>query len=76
VKNIEIHALFYFFLTLSLSGLPVLVQQNVDSSRSQPERNDGGSVAVVVPGDEARSVGSPYVDKSCTELNRHRRLPT
>ena len=62
MKKIEIHVLFYFFLTLSLSGLPVLAQQNVDSSGSPPERNDGGSVAVVVPGDEPRSVGSPYVE--------------
>jgi Capsule assembly protein Wzi len=62
VKRIEIHALFYFFLTLSLSGLPIFAQQNVDSSRSQPERNDGDSVAVVIPGNEPRSVGSPYVE--------------
>jgi hypothetical protein len=62
VRKIEIHALFYLSLVLSLSALPVLAQQNVDPSGSRPERSQGGASASVVPGDKPRSAGSPYVE--------------
>jgi hypothetical protein len=62
VKKIGILALFYFALILSLSGLSVLAQENVDSSGSHPDHGQGGTKAAVVPGDKPRSVGSPYVE--------------
>jgi hypothetical protein len=62
VKKIEIHALFYLSLVLSLKALPVLAQQDANSSGLQQGRNQGGAAAAFVPGDKPRSVGSPYVE--------------
>lgn len=53
MKKIEILALFYLSLILSLSGLPVLAQQNVDSSGSQPK-----VASDFVPGGETVNDGS------------------
>jgi hypothetical protein len=61
VRKIELHALFYLSLILALSALPILAQQNEDSSGSHPGRREGGPTAVV-PGDKPRSIGSPYVE--------------
>ena len=62
MKKIEIHALFYLSLLLSLSALPALAQQNVDSSGSHPEHGQSGATAAEVPGGKPRSIGSPYVE--------------
>jgi hypothetical protein len=62
VRKLEIQALLYLSLLLSWSGLPLLAQQNADSSGSHPEHSQGGAAGSVVPGDKPRRVGSPYVE--------------
>jgi Capsule assembly protein Wzi len=62
VKKIDIHALLCLSLILSLSGMPVLAQQNVDTSEQRTERNEGDATAAAVSGDKHRSLGSPYVE--------------
>lgn len=53
------HGLPSLLLMLSLSTLPVLVQQSPDLSQSNPGRDTAAAQAA---DDKPRSVGSPYVE--------------